>query len=458
MYRVRRQLLSIAFAALVLVAAAPATEAASGGELLVGFDGGVNTLALKLLGATVLGTFPEIGVAHVYVGDVASFVGAVLRLTGVAFVERNDGLRLAASSWDASSWDASGWDASSWDASSWDSSQWDASSWDASGWDSSSWDSSQWDASSWDASSWDGSSWDASSWDASSWDGLAQDPGYFAQWGLGAANFPDAWAVSASSSAKVCVLDTGVDAAHPDLRSNLWRSASGVYGYNAMGKGAPDDDVGHGTHVAGIVAASAGNGIGITGAADVKVMAVKVMGASGGLEDDLVNGLLFCAKNGARVGSMSLHIDAHSPAVERAVRFAQSRGMLLVASAGNGGSTTVAFPAAYAGVIAVGAALPSGDLAGFSDHGARLDLVAPGWRIASTVPGGTYAAGSGTSQAAPFVAATAALVWDVRPTWSAAQVAAALTSTARDLGEPGKDTMFGYGGLNAGAALFAAAP
>ena len=427
-----RPLIVAALVVVLLTAAVPPTQASGGGELLVGFNGPVNTLLIKLLGGTVLDTMPEISVAHVWSSDVTRLAGRLLGTLGVAYVETNDGLRLAGSSPDASSWDASSWDASSWDASSWDASSWDASSWDA--------------------SSWDASSWDASSWDASSWDG-AIDPAYGIQWGLGAANFPDAWQLGNGDPAtRICVLDTGVEASHPDLAGHV------LPGFNAMGGGtSTGDDVGHGTHVAGIITALQGNGVGITGATSARVVPIKVMNAAGGSEDDLARGLIWCAKNGGRVASMSLHIDAHSESVERAVRYAQNRGLLVVAAAGNAALDSVSYPAAYPGVLAVGAVTPSGDLAGFSNHGAGLDLVAPGYRIASTFTGGGYAAGSGTSQAAPHVSAAASIAWALHPSWSAADVAAALTSTARDFGDAGWDATYGHGALDAGAAATLAA-
>jgi subtilisin family serine protease len=220
-----------------------------------------------------------------------------------------------------------------------------------------------------------------------------------------------------------------------------------------MSSGGPADDVGHGTHVIGIMAAVAGNSSGIAGAAREPVLSVKVMNAQGGKEADLAQGLDICARSGARVASMSLHIDKASPTVERAVRAAQSAGMLLVASAGNDGSASVRYPAAYPGVIAVGSVSPNAMTSGFSNRGPRLDLVAPGDHIASTFLGGTYRVGSGTSQAVPFVSAAAALVWERAPAASATDVRAILLTSARDLGAAGKDDATGWGALDAGAAV-----
>lgn len=450
----------------VNAAALLSLDSKESGELLVGFNGSVNDLLLSTYGASVLRKVDRLGVAHVYTNDLEGLKSRLLSSVGVAFVERNDPIYLSgswngvtysasswdASSWDASSWDASSWDASSWDASSWDASSWDASSWDASSWDASSWDASSWDASSWDASSWDASSWDASSWDASSWDG-GMDPGWVHQWGLGAANFLDAWRLEEGRGrVGVCVLDTGVDATHRDLRPALL-TRNGVYGATAMSSGTPADDVGHGTHIIGIIAAVAGNSSGVAGAAREPVLSVKVMNAQGGKEADLATGLDICARSGARVASMSLHLDKASPTVERAIRSAQAAGMLIVASAGNDGASAVRYPAAYPGVIAVGSVSPNATTSPFSNRGPRLDLVAPGDHIASTFLGGGYRVGSGTSQAAPFVSAAAALVWERAPGLTASDVRGVLLASARDLGAAGRDDQTGYGALDAGAAV-----
>ena len=463
-----------AFLAIVLMstsfAMAGAADRGQPGALIVGFRGSSD--AEEILGSHGLRmerTLAGGSMAVVLASDTAAAMRALARHPAIAFVTPDQPLRLDASSWDASSWDASSWDASSWDASSWDASSWDASTWDASTWDASTWDASTWDASTWDASTWDASTWDASTWDASTWDASTwdastwdangtPDAGYDVQWGLGAANVTGAWATTYGTGAvTICVLDTGVDHTHPDLQVNLLRDANGAYGYNAMnGTTYVMDDVGHGTHVTGLLAATGANGIGITGIARSKVLSVKVMGPSGGSESDLIAGIDHCIERGAKVASMSLHVDAHDAALESAIGRAQAAGMLLVASAGNDASATVRYPAAYAGVLSVGAVTPNGTLAGFSNHGAGLDLVAPGHRIASTAMGGGYKVASGTSQAVPFVAGAAALMWEKDSQLTSSQVSSLLTGTARDLGASGFDGTFGHGALDAGAAVSAA--
>ena len=445
-------------------AAAHAAKDAQPGDVLIGFRGKADVAGMRAHGIHVDRILGDGKLAQAHVDDMRGALRALSARGDIAFVTPNQPLHLAASSWDASSWDASSWDASSWDgtsgdASTWDASTWDASTWDASTWDASTWDASTWDASTWDASTWDASTWDASTWDASTWDASGEmDGGYDVQWGLGATRTPAAWNVTYGTGAvTVCVLDTGVDHTHPDLQVNLLKDANGAYGYNAMnGTTYVMDDVGHGTHVAGILAATGANGIGIAGIARSKVLTVKVMGPNGGTEADLIAGLDHCIERGAKVASMSLHVDQSDPALAAAVQRAQSAGMLIVAAAGNAGSSSIPYPAAYPGVIAVGAVLPNATLAPYSNHGADLDLVAPGHRIASTAMGGGYKVASGTSFSVPYVTGAAALMWEKNSQLSASQVSGVLTGTARDLGASGFDTTYGHGALDTGDAVLMA--
>src|SRR5581483_8920856 len=251
-----------------------------------------------------------------------------------------------------------------------------------------------------------------------------------------------------------------LDTSHPDLVASLWTNASdGSHGFNAMtGTHNVSDEVGHGTFVAGILGAAGGNAVGIIGVAQEKILPVKVMDANGGTEADLATGIQTCLDNGARVLSMSLHATEPSALLNASLASALSAGAVVVAAAGNEGTSQVDYPASYPGVIAVGAATPSAELAPFSNHGSRLDLVAPGVNITSTVPGAMYARTGGTSAAAPFVSGTAALMLDLNPALTGAQVASILKATARDLGTAGRDDTFGYGGLDTNASLMGAQP
>ncbi|MEA3199735.1 MAG: thermitase [Thermoplasmata archaeon] len=381
----------------------------------------------------------------------------------VAYIEPNQPLHTDSTGWDGTGWDGTGWDGTGWDGTGWDGTGWDGTGWDGTGWDGTGWDGTGWDGTGWDGTGWDGTGWDGTGWDGTGWDGTGwdatPDPGYAQQWGLAAVHAPEAWNLSVGTGAvTVCFLDTGIDATHPDLAAHVYTNpADGSHGYNVMdGSHDVTDDVGHGTYVAGIAGAIGGNSAGIVGLAQEKLLPVKVMNASGGSEADLAAGILTCLDHGARVLSMSLHTTEPSQLLDQAIDQALAAGAVVVAAAGNDGTDQVSYPASHPGVIAVGAANGTAELAPFSNHGDRLDVVAPGVGIVSTVPGALYAGAGGTSAAVPFVSATAALMLDLNPSLSGAQVGSLIEAHARDLGAPGKDTTFGYGGLDTAASLKAA--
>lgn len=244
------------------------------------------------------------------------------------------------------------------------------------------------------------------------------------QWGLPAIGVPAAWAAATGGGQTVAVIDTGVDAGHPDLVAQL------------DARGASADLHGHGTHVAGIVAAAANNGIGVAGAAPrARVLALQALGADGtGRISAVAAAEERAAGLGARVVNLSLGADWPS-SVEREVIRAHPR-TLFVAAAGNDGRDVDArptYPCAYdeANVLCVGAAGRDGAPAPFSNVGARsVDLFAPGTDIASTWPGARYATADGTSMAAPLAAAAAALLLERRPGLTGSEVRAALVAAS----------------------------
>jgi type VII secretion-associated serine protease mycosin len=282
------------------------------------------------------------------------------------------------------------------------------------------------------------------------------------QWDLDKMSVPDAWEQSTGADVVVAVIDTGVDGNHPDLSGNV------LTGYDAIDdtEGGDSDGNGHGTHVAGTVAAVTGNGEGIAGVApDAKVLPVKVLDAEGsGWSSDTAEGIVWAADNGAQVINLSLGSDSSTEAEETAVAYAIDNGVTVVAAAGNEreeGSPT-SYPAAYEGVIAVAATDADDEIAEYSNRGDYVDVAAPGSAILSTYPGdltedgSEYAELSGTSMAAPHVAAVAALIKAVQPDLSPDGVQNALESSAVDLGEDGFDEDFGHGRIDAAAALDAA--
>jgi type VII secretion-associated serine protease mycosin len=283
------------------------------------------------------------------------------------------------------------------------------------------------------------------------------------QWDLEKISTPAAWESSTGSDMVVAVIDTGVDGSHPDLAGQLLPGLDAITDTT----GGDDDGNGHGTHVAGTVAAVAGNGEGVAGfAPDAKILPVKVLGANGsGYVSDTAQGIVWAADNGAHIINLSLGSSNPSKAEESAVAYAVGRGVTVVAAAGNEreeGSPT-SYPAAYDGVIAVAATDPGDDVAEYSNQGAYVDVAAPGSGIFSTYPvdlpegSSGYNALSGTSMAAPHVAAVAALIKSVQPDLTPDDIQQVLQSSAVDLGDGGFDEDFGYGRIDAAAAVEAAA-
>jgi type VII secretion-associated serine protease mycosin len=282
------------------------------------------------------------------------------------------------------------------------------------------------------------------------------------QWDLDKINVPGAWEQSTGADVVVAVIDTGVDGSHPDLAGNV------LTGYDAIDdtEGGDTDGNGHGTHVAGTVAAVTGNGEGIAGVApDAKVLPVKVLDADGsGWSSDTAEGIVWAVDNGAQVINMSLGADSSTDAEETAVAYAIDKGVTVVAAAGNEreeGSPT-SYPAAYDGVIAVAATDADDEIAEYSNRGDYVDVAAPGSGILSTYPaelsddGSEYAELNGTSMASPHVAAVAALIKASQPDITPDGIQNALQESAVDLGEDGFDPDFGHGRIDAAAAVEAA--
>lgn len=222
----------------------------------------------------------------------------------------------------------------------------------------------------------------------------------------------------------VAVLDSGVDGNHEDISSQVVKRANFSGSATKRNDVVAEDYYGHGTHVAGIVAATANNGLGVAGVCpNCTIMAGKVLSDSGmGTSSGLANGINWAATNGAKVINMSLVVGA-SQTLQTAVDNAWKADVVLVAAAGNSGSTGMMYPAAYPTVIAVGATDNNDNKASFSTHGSWVDVGAPGVSVYSTFPNHrftigrqnnramNYDIGSGTSMAAPIVAGVAGLAW-----------------------------------------------
>lgn len=257
---------------------------------------------------------------------------------------------------------------------------------------------------------------------------------------------------------KVAVLDTGVDYRHPELSPNY----NGGYDF-VNDDDDPMDDNGHGTHVAGIIAAVRdGNGVlGVAPEADI--YAVKVSDSRGkGSFGGLVKGIDWAIEHDIDIVTMSITGTGGTRALQKAVNLAYDEyGMLLVAAVGNGGSGDVLYPAAYDAVIGVGSVTGENEKSSFSRSGDEVELVAPGSGIKSATIGDKYRISSGTSMATPFVTGALALVLQSNEQawkdmdivngdgeWTNDEVRGVLRETATDLGEEGTDEDFGYGLVN----------
>ena len=276
-------------------------------------------------------------------------------------------------------------------------------------------------------------------------------------WQLANPNFPAAWAMATCSpSVVVAVLDTGVFEGHPDLGPI-------AQGYNFVsGNTDTADDNGHGTGVAGIIAGLGNNGIGIAGACwGATILPVKVLAASGqGSWDAVAAGIVWATDHGANIINMSLGATSGLQSVADAISYAEGKGVIVVAAAGNNDTTAYEYPAAYPGVVSVGAVdknnvrySRSDGYTWGSDYGSWVALDAPGctnslYPASTDYPNGTYSFGlCGTSVATPYVSGLAALALSYRPSATAAEVAEAIESTAH------ADTTSAHGFIDAVGAL-----
>lgn len=291
---------------------------------------------------------------------------------------------------------------------------------------------------------------------------IPNDEFYNRQYALPLIGAPAAWdRTTGSSNVLVAVVDTGIYAAHPDFEGHVIVGQDFVNGDNDAA-----DDEGHGTHIAGIIGAVGNNGRGVAGMCwQCRLLSVKALDDQGrGSAVEVSNSIRYAVDRGAKIINLSLGNDRDSRLLHEAVRYATSRGVLLIAAAGNEGDTgnPVEYPAAYPEVLAVAATDSTDAHAAFSNYGSYIDIAAPGVAIGSTlwVPGQveTYGAASGTSEATPFVSGLAALMWSINPALTADDIRRLIIETADDLGAPGVDAYFGAGRINAARAVNAAAP
>ncbi len=251
---------------------------------------------------------------------------------------------------------------------------------------------------------------------------------------------------------KVAVIDTGIDYKHPAL-SRAYRG-----GYDFVNNDTdPYDDNGHGTFVSGVIAGIINGTKGTLGAApDVEIYALKVMGADGrGQLVSIIRGVKWAIENDVQIICMSMSLFRDFPELREALEEAYSKGILIVAAAGNTGGR-VTYPARYDSVIAVGSVDMDNKLSKTSSTGTEVEVVAPGVNVLSAVPGGLFAVKNGTSYAAGYVAGALALLISSNPELDSQGIRALLQEGAIDLGIAGRDEQYGYGLVNVADAVLSA--
>ncbi|MEE8349890.1 MAG: S8 family serine peptidase [Acidobacteriota bacterium] len=280
---------------------------------------------------------------------------------------------------------------------------------------------------------------------------LANDLYFDAAWHLPMIGALRAWDFSQGTGIVAAILDTGVDPSHPDLSGQL------VPGWNMYDDNSDTADVyGHGTMVAGVVAALSNNEIGVTSIAwNAQIMPVRISRPDGwATTSTIAAGLVWAADNGADVANISYGVSGSS-AVKSAAEYMRSLNGVVVVSAGNGGAYQATLPSSA--MISVSATGSTDTITSWSTYGEFVDVSAPGVGIWTTSNGGGYSAPSGTSFSSPITAAVVALMMAANPSLSSSQLEDLLVQTADDLGTEGFDIFYGYGRVNAAAAVELAA-
>ncbi len=304
---------------------------------------------------------------------------------------------------------------------------------------------------------------------------VPNDP-YYSQYGqyLTLDRVQSAWSLSKGSTTQViAVVDSGVDATAPDLAGRVLPGHDFVDNDTNAAPAPPDAgcedpaSTGHGTFVASVAAANTNNGVGIAGVAwTARILPVRVLDQCGdGLDSNVASGVEWAADHGATIINLSLGGTSPSPLLQTALQYAVGKNIAVVVAAGNDGSDVPQYPAAYPEAISVAATDNAGKLTFFSSFGDSVDLAAPGWNIvgeepralcADSVvphPADCYYIGSGTSFSAPIVSGAVALLRTKFPGLTPAQIAARLQASTRGGGRPGRDPFFGFGIVDAYAAL-----
>ncbi|MHB8842377.1 MAG: S8 family serine peptidase [Candidatus Aquicultor sp.] len=280
------------------------------------------------------------------------------------------------------------------------------------------------------------------------------------QWDLAKISAPQAWDVTTGDQTLVAVVDTGVNYNHEDLAGKV------INGYDfAYNDADAYDNNGHGTHVSGTIGALTNNAKGVAGISwGAKILAVKVLDSKGsGYDSWVASGITYAADHGSKVINLSLGGPDYSTTLADAVSYAQGKGCLVVAAAGNDNSSAASYPAGYPNVIGVAATTTDDQKASYSNYGPAVDIAAPGGNSDGVAAhyilscynssNSSYVWMSGTSMASPHVAGLAALILSRYPGKTNSQVARMIQETTDDLGAAGRDSYFGYGRINAQKAV-----
>lgn len=277
------------------------------------------------------------------------------------------------------------------------------------------------------------------------------DPDLSAQYGLINIRAPQGWEISTGSPiVTIAIVDSGVDFTHPDLVTKI------LAGYDFIEDDTlPQDEYGHGTHVAGIAAAATNNGQGVAGVSwGAQLLPVRVLNSTGsGSYSILAAGIVWAADHGAQIINLSLGGLTPDSTLLSAVNYAINRGCLLVAASGNDASGFLRYPAAFPVVVSVGSTNSINQRSGFSNYGSGLDLMAPGEAIYSTNTGGGYFFRTGTSMSVSYVSGLAAVLWGRAGATTPHLVEIAMEQSALDLGPAGWDAEYGFGLIQMDRAL-----
>lgn len=274
------------------------------------------------------------------------------------------------------------------------------------------------------------------------------DPMVGNEWHIPKIGAPAAWDKSTGSGVTIAIIDTGVDGSHPDLAANMVGGWNFYDGTSNAGPATP-----HGTWVAGSAAAVLNNSVGLSGVAGgAKIMPLRVTDPTGlGYYSMIISAITWAADHGARVANASFDHLMDSAAIMSAAQYMKDHNGLVVIAAGNTG-TSLTFPPSTS-VVSVSATDANDALATWSSYGSYVTISAPGNYIWTTSPGGTYAQGIGTSFSSPVVAGVVALMMAAKPSLSSYQIETMLYASALDLGTAGRDAKYGYGRVDAAAAV-----